>query len=66
MTVCVFCGKPVDTNNRSTYRRVTGWDRPGKAGGSDIVLRERLQQWAHPFCVDRQRDGVSVHQETLA
>ena len=66
MTVyCYFCGEPVDPNLRSSWRSITGWERPGKQGGSDIVLREPTGAYAHPYCIDRTRDGVNVRQETL-
>ena len=63
---CTFCGEPVNPRSRSTYTRMQGWDRPGKAGGSDVVLRERLAEWAHPWCIDRERNGIHAQQETLS
>ncbi len=72
MTVyCYFCGEPVDPNDRATWRSISGWERSagvrasGKHGGSDIVLRAPTGGYAHPFCIDRTRDGVNVRQETL-
>jgi len=62
---CAICGEPVDTRSRFTYERITGWHRPGRAGGSDIVNRRKLGEFAHPVCVDRERDGVHHAQEAL-
>lgn len=62
---CTFCGKEVNPQSRQTYTRVVGWHRPGKAGGSDIVLRQLLNEWACPQCVDKVRWGVNVGQESL-
>ena len=62
---CSFCSEPVDPNSRYTYTRISAWDRPGKAGGSDVVLRERLAEFAHPQCIDRVRNGINPKQETF-
>jgi hypothetical protein len=68
---CFYCGQPVDLQARSTLRRVVGWERvagvraSGKHGGSDIRLRERLDEYAHEGCVALERAGVGVKQETL-
>jgi hypothetical protein len=65
---CHFCGQPVNAN-RSSYRRVQGWERKGlgetRKGGSDVLLREPLDEWAHASCVSRIRAGLSVGQESL-
>jgi hypothetical protein len=63
--LCVFCDEPVNPNSRFTYRSMKGFHRPGKAGGSDVVLREDTGQYAHPQCVDRERMGVSHAQQEL-
>jgi len=62
---CWFCGKPVNPALRETYRSISGWERPGKAGGSDIVLREPTGSYAHPTCIMLTRNGLNVRQETL-
>jgi len=68
---CALCGEPVDPLSQWTWQRVTGWQRmagvraSGKYGGSDIRLREPLQEWAHPHCVARAKSGVSPQQEAL-
>jgi recombinational DNA repair protein (RecF pathway) len=67
--ICAFCGRPVDPNGYSVYRKITGWERKAHAesrrGGSDIVLREPMDELAHGLCVDRTRQGVNVNQETV-
>ena len=69
---CSFCGDQVDvTDDRHTYRRIIGWEKiagtraSGKHGGSDIVLRERIDEWAHTACVTAARAGVVPGQEAL-
>jgi hypothetical protein len=66
VATCSFCGKEVNPRSRLTYTRVTGWHRPGKAGGSDIVLRELLDEWACQWCIDQLRYGVHPAQQRLA
>jgi hypothetical protein len=67
--VCALCREPLDPRDWGVYRRVTGWERKGignsRRSGSDIVLREPLDEFAHPYCVDRARDGVHFAQERL-
>ena len=64
---CEFCGEPVDAELRETWHRVEGWERPGKAGGSDIALRRRTGEgFAHPMCVRREQQGLpSLRQTSL-
>ena len=62
---CIFCGRPVNPNRRDTYRTIEALDRPGKQGGSDVVLRKPTGRYAHPHCVDLERAGINVRQETL-
>lgn len=61
---CQFCKKPVDPNSRFTWRRMEGWARPGKAGGSDIRGREARPGFAHDDCLSRHLDGTQG-QDTL-
>jgi hypothetical protein len=48
---------------------VIGWERralsASRKSGSDIVMRERLDEFAHGHCVELARSGVSVAQESL-
>jgi hypothetical protein len=63
---CEFCGEPVDAQSKETWHRVEGWERPGKAGGSDIALRRRTGKgFAHPMCVRRAQEGLPVLQGSL-
>lgn len=68
---CPFCGSPVDPLSRQTLQRITGWQRiagtraSGKHGGSDILARETVQEWAHPSCVDWLRNGIHPDQDAL-
>jgi hypothetical protein len=63
---CQFCGEPVDPRSRFTWHRVIGWERPGRAGGSDVTLRERLgDELAHDHCVRLAKAKLSPYQETL-
>jgi hypothetical protein len=65
---CFFCGQPVDSR-RSSYRRITGWERKAlsesRKSGSDIVLREALDDYAHPGCIARVKAGLNAGQESL-
>ena len=70
--VCEICGGPVDPLNPYQFaRRVQGWEiripvrASGKAGGSDIVGRERLDQYAHPVCARNERKGLVVQESLL-
>jgi len=54
---CHYCGHDVDPNRRSTWHRVVGWERAGKAGGSDIVARQRVELFACNRCVDLVKNG---------
>jgi hypothetical protein len=63
---CSFCGEPVDPLDRATYRRIVGWERKAFAAsrksGSDIVLREPRDEFAHPGCILRVQDGIDIGQ----
>lgn len=64
---CVFDGKEIDP--RTAYRRVTGWERKSalesRKGGSDIVLREPIEEYACGACITRLQAGIAVGQESL-
>jgi hypothetical protein len=66
---CALCGQPVDPTSNTTFQRVIGWQRKAitasRKSGSDIVMRERLEDVAHGHCVELARSGVSVAQESL-
>lgn len=71
LAVCHYCGNDVDPLSRTTYRRVVGWERKagvrasGSHGGSDITLRELLDEYACPGCIQLLRSGVAPAQESL-
>lgn len=64
---CGICGELVPES--LLYRRVTGWERKAKSasrkGGSDIMLREPLDEYACSACIARLRAGINVGQESL-
>ena len=57
---CVYCRDPL-LEGTPLYRRCRGWERKGagsaRRGGSDIVLREQLPEYACIFCIDSLRHG---------
>lgn len=67
--VCFFCAEPVDATARETWQRITGWERKGfgenRRGGSDIVLRAPVSEYAHPACVAAVQNGVAIGQTSL-
>ena len=68
IVACAYCGAEVD--DALAYRRILGWERkaPGstsRKGGSDITLREQLDEFACPECITRTRSGLNVAQESL-
>jgi hypothetical protein len=69
MTRCAECGQPVNATDPNTYQRVQGWERKATAAsrksGSDIVLREPRQEFAHAHCIHRRKLGLSPQQESM-
>ena len=67
MSVCTYCGGPVDSTSR--WRRVIGWERKAisesRKSGSDIVLREPQDEYACNACITLLKSGISVSQESL-
>jgi hypothetical protein len=65
MTGCVYCHRPLSTLH-GVYQRVTGWERKAttssRRGGSDIVLRQPLDEWACAGCVHDRQAGVIAGQ----
>ncbi len=64
LVCCGLCGNPVSPVSRLVWQRTVGWGRPGKAGGSDIVMREGLNEWAHDECIQLEKRGL-FDQESL-
>jgi hypothetical protein len=63
---CAFCGEAVNPNSRFTWYRVIGWGRPGGAGGSDIMLRQRHgEEFAHDHCVRLAKSPVIAGQLSI-
>ena len=68
---CSYCGEQLDPLSPWVHQRVIGWQRmagvraSGKHGGSDISLRETLDEWACPGCIGRLKAGVHIAQESL-
>ena len=68
---CVFCDGPVDPTDPYVWHGVHAFERSlrfrssGKQGGSDITLREPLEEFAHPECILAAKNGVNARQETL-
>lgn len=68
---CTYCGLEVDPNSQLTYTRVRGWEKKpgirasGVRGGSDIVLREHVAEYACYECITKMREGLSIGQDSL-
>lgn len=64
---CTFCSQTLDES--FAYRRILGWERKGttqsRRGGSDVVLRKALDQFACTACIARAKAGINQNQETL-
>jgi hypothetical protein len=71
MTVpCTYCGTPVDPTSRYVWARIQGWEKKALAsstrrGGSDISLREHLDEYACDGCIRKLKSGVSPGQSSL-
>lgn len=65
---CHFCGSEI-RDERGSYRRVVGWEKPGRGAsgisGSSLVLRETTHELACPECIVRLQRGLNVAQESL-
>lgn len=67
MVHCHYCGDPVDTDARTTFQRVEGWERKRDQGGTNAIIgRQVRQSWACYTCIDRLRHGIDPAQQTLA
>jgi hypothetical protein len=66
-TTCLYCRKPVDPDK--AFRAVRGWQTKGvsatRRGGSDIILREPLEEFACRDCILRRKHGLSQGQGKL-
>jgi len=64
---CHYCGAEVRPDDREVWRLAVGWERPGQAGGSDIVCRTpaRPARFACPPCVASLRATGNALQADL-
>lgn len=66
---CLHCRAPLEPDAPNTYVRITAWERksatPSRRGGSDVVLRERLEEFACETCIRQLKRGVAPMQATL-
>lgn len=63
---CHYCGRGVDPYSHETRIRVTGWERPRSAGGTNALeLREPTGQYACASCIGRIKHGIDPAQERL-
>jgi len=68
---CSLCGELLDPDASSSAQKIEGWEQRGAArpsgarGGSDILDRRPLQEWAHVVCVKRERAGIASRQEAI-
>jgi hypothetical protein len=56
---CHFCKHPIDSTSKYTYRRVTGWVKPGRMP----TLTTSPTGYACPACIDQMESGKQA--ETL-
>jgi hypothetical protein len=66
---CALCGRTVNALDPYTWRRVVGWERKAtqasRKSGSDIALREPLDEYAHSACIRLAQQGLAPTQEVL-
>jgi hypothetical protein len=66
---CRECRAPLLPDDPNTYVRVTAWERksasPSRRGGSDVVLRQRLEEFLCSTCVAQAKRGLAPLQESL-
>lgn len=69
MKECFYCGTGVNPADVNVAQRITGWELRGRGatrkGGSDITLRESVEEYACNPCIQRKRLGLSPSQESL-
>jgi hypothetical protein len=67
---CHYCNAHVEPGSRHIYRRVTGWEHradihSSRRGGADVVLREHVDEYACPACIQLLKSGVNPKQGAL-
>jgi hypothetical protein len=65
---CAYCGRVIGADEPYD-QRVVGWERKAGAAsrksGSDILLRERRDEFAHRHCVDTAARGLAPTQAAM-
>ena len=67
---CKYCGTELDPGSRYIWHRIQGWEKKAFAsstrrGGSDISLREQLDEFACDTCIRKLKSGISPGQDSL-
>ena len=63
---CSLCLLEIDPLDRFTWQRVVGWEQRRVQGGTNhIALREPRQEWAHPLCIRRKREGTLAQEQLV-
>lgn len=63
---CEFCGSPIDSGDRLTFRKIVGWEQVRHAGGTNqIHLRKPLDVFSCYSCISRLKRGLDVDQGAL-
>lgn len=60
---CVYCGKPVNPFDSSTWKLVTGW--VGGPKRDSMRLREDTGKYAHNHCIQKLATGQAVDQPEI-
>jgi hypothetical protein len=63
---CTFCHDGLSLRGTDYYRRVQGWEKPRRQGGTNaIVLRDPLPVYACHRCIWRQQHGIDEAQGSM-
>lgn len=60
--VCSFCGKPI-LDDRYAWKEMRGWVSP--MGAKGLTLSQPTGEYAHAACINLQKSGNLVGQESL-
>lgn len=66
---CSLCHRDIDPNGKTTYRKVTGWEKNRGDGEGTQATRERrfAGEFAHALCLDvhsRGEDPKQMYEKT--
>lgn len=65
--VCSYCEEPVDQYHRDTWRRISGWERQRRGGGTNhVALRKPSGHYACSQCMSMLLEGRHPMQLQLA